>query len=137
MRNPIYKKSKYATRADQMFAQFQQFHAENPRVWSIFKAAADRHFERGRKHYSAYLIIEEIRWHESMDGLRINNNHIPYYSRMYRAVNKGNPKQDFFERRRRKSADRPPFLEVVDRLPVEKPDEIVEAQTEMELITIV
>lgn len=134
--NTLYKTPRVATRYEQMFESFRKFHLANPRVWTIFKAAADRHASRGRTNYSAQLIVEEIRWHESMDGLHINNNFVAFYSRMYHLINKGTPREHFFRLRRRPSVERPPFLEAIEKLPIDQVDARAEAQVEADLSTL-
>lgn len=77
-----------STRADQIFAHFEKFHRANPHVWGLFQRFTLDIIRSGRKNYSAYMIFHRIRWHTDIEtrsetGLRICNNHIPYYARMF------------------------------------------------------
>jgi len=77
-----------ATRADQIFAAFKTFHLANPAVWTLFQRFTFDAINAGRENYSAYAIFERIRWHTEIDtrdqdGLKLNNNFRPYYSRMF------------------------------------------------------
>jgi len=110
-----YEKPTVATRAEQMFDEFRKFHLANPRVWTIFRKAADQKVREGRTNYSVALIIEEIRWHESMDGLKISNNHRAFYARMYHMTS-GVP---LFRLRHRPSVDQSAFLHAVRQVPAE------------------
>jgi len=69
-------------------ALFLEYHAENPHVYELFKKYCSAAFQSGRKHYSAYAIFERIRWHHDIEtkcelGFKLNNNHRPFYARMY------------------------------------------------------
>lgn len=62
-------------------------------MFELFKLYASQALKAGRKHYSAYTIIERIRWHETVDTasddqFKISNNHIPYYSRLLMLTDK-------------------------------------------------
>jgi hypothetical protein len=68
--------------------KFLEYHKENPHVYELFKKYCTAAFESGRRHYSAYAIFERIRWHHDIEtkcelGFKLNNNHRPYYARMY------------------------------------------------------
>lgn len=69
------------------FARFQEFHRENPTVWKLFEQYAVQAIRSGRRHYSARTIMERVRWHSEIqttgDAFKINNNHIPFYARMF------------------------------------------------------
>jgi hypothetical protein len=67
---------------------FLEFHQANPHVYELFKKYCNAAFKSGRSHYSAYAIFERIRWHQDIEtnddlGFKLNNNHRPYYSRLY------------------------------------------------------
>jgi len=75
------------TRA-QLDAEFAKYDRENPLVWSYFKRFTFDLIAAGKKHGSASLVIERIRWEvyittRSSDGFKINNNHRAYYSRKF------------------------------------------------------
>ena len=70
--------------------EFDKFHGNNPHIYELFKKYVLQVIERGFQHYSARTIIHRIRWHTSVDttdpeGFKINNNHSPYYARMFLA----------------------------------------------------
>ena len=49
--------------------KFLEYHTENPHVYELFKKYCSAALDSGRQHYSAYA--------------KLNNNHRPYYARMY------------------------------------------------------
>lgn len=64
-----------------------EFHQANPHVWQLFiryaKAAAAR-----VPHWGCRAVFHRIRWYthietESADRFKINNNHSPYYARLF------------------------------------------------------
>ena len=68
--------------------EFEAFHTNNLHVYELFKKYTLQVIASGFNHYSARTIIHRIRWHTSIDtddpeGFKINNNHSPYYSRMF------------------------------------------------------
>lgn len=75
------------TRAEQLEAAFRRFHVDNPRIWQLFEKFALEVSRTGRRHYSSAAIFERIRWHieiETSDGeCKLNNNHKPFYSRLF------------------------------------------------------
>lgn len=68
-------------------ASFWIFHNDNPRVYSMFDAFTRYAISRGRKRFSAKVIVERIRWEttlETTDGeWKINNNYPAYYARLW------------------------------------------------------
>lgn len=67
---------------------FEIFHADNPRIYELFKSYALRAIDANKKKASARMIIELIRWEyyiktESDDGFKINNNFTPLYARKF------------------------------------------------------
>jgi hypothetical protein len=70
--------------------KFMEFHKENPHVYELFKRYTKAAMATGRQNYSAYAIFERIRWHTDIEtnealGFKLNNNHRPYYARMFAA----------------------------------------------------
>ena len=49
------------TRADQIRARFEKFHAANPQVWELFKKFTFQLIAAGRAHYSSDAIMQRIR----------------------------------------------------------------------------
>lgn len=100
---------KEKTRADELFDGFARFHGDNPGVWSLFKRFTFDTITAGRENYSSYAIFHRIRWHTEIETgeecVKINNNHTPYYSRLFHAAY---PKYDgFFRNRERITESRP------------------------------
>lgn len=67
---------------------FQRFHIENPNIYALFQKEVFRAIKAGRTRISARTVMEFIRWSiyvETTDeaGYKINNNHIPFYARMF------------------------------------------------------
>ena len=64
-----------------------EWHKQNPEVYELFKKYTFEAINAGHKHYSAYAIVERIRWHTEVetkgDEFKINNNHRPYYARLF------------------------------------------------------
>jgi len=64
-----------------------EFHKANPQVYELFKRFTFEALRSGRKHYSAYAIFQRIRWHSEIetqgDDFKLNNNHQPYYARLF------------------------------------------------------
>ena len=63
------------------------YHKQNPKVYELFERFTFEVIDAGFKHYSAMAIIQQIRWHTDVvtrgDNFKINNNHVPYYSRLF------------------------------------------------------
>ena len=68
-------------------AQWREFHAKNPQVYELVKRYAYEVLAKGHEHYSVFTIIQRIRWHTEIetdgDTFKINNNHAPYYARLF------------------------------------------------------
>lgn len=66
---------------------FERFHAENPRVYELFKRFTFQAIRRGFQHYSADGIGHQIRWHTGVitkgEEWKVNNNYISAYARMF------------------------------------------------------
>ena len=82
--------------------KFFKFHESNPFVYQTFCKRTIQMIEAGRKHYSARAIIEVVRWdidvQTSAEEFKINNNHIPFYARMFMTAY---PEHDGFFRTRK------------------------------------
>ena len=67
--------------------RFQEFHYDNPEVYTMFKHFAFKAMDSGRRRYSARAIMERLRWELSIqtksDDYKINNDTIPLYARMF------------------------------------------------------
>lgn len=81
--------------------KFQEFHKDNPHVYTLFKKFAFQVINRGFDHFGTNCIIERIRWETAIKtsdlDFKINNNHAPYYARLFE---KDYPEhKDFFRKR--------------------------------------
>lgn len=104
------------SRADQILEAFVRFHRTNPELWRLFERFALQAARRGHRHYSSRVVCERIRWHvevetDDEDGLKLNNNFMPYYARLFHRAHPELP--GFFRNREQVSASRPAYL--VDR----------------------
>lgn len=65
---------------------FEIFHAENPKVFDLFKSFAIQAKAAGRGRFGARAILERIRWHTAIETsdpeFKINNNFHPCYARL-------------------------------------------------------
>lgn len=99
-----------ATRHEQMMIEFVEFNRAHPEVWRYFCANSLRLIRRGRNHYGAQAVMEVIRYHyatsETAEQFKINNNHIPFYSRAFGLVYPEHA--DFFSRRIQRSHESAP-----------------------------
>ncbi len=67
---------------------FNEFHADNPVFYRLFVRFTLQAINAGRSRFSAYAVRERIRWYttietRSADEFKINNNHIPFYVRLF------------------------------------------------------
>lgn len=65
---------------------FEKFDKENPIFWNLFENFALELAYSGRRHLSASLIVERIRWETSVtntEEYKISNNHRAYYARKF------------------------------------------------------
>lgn len=81
---------------------FWAFHEQHPEFYRSFDHFAGQLLRAGRTYGSAYLICERIRWDTilsgaDVDGFKINNNHRPYYARLWMQENPQHP--EFFHTR--------------------------------------
>jgi len=77
-----------AVSEDKRRAAFEAFHEGNPHVWAEFERRALLLIGKGFKGFGARQIVESMRYFyaervQSDDGFRINNNHVPFYARMF------------------------------------------------------
>jgi hypothetical protein len=89
------------TPTNAMEAAFWTFHSDNPEVYRLFDRFTRYAIQRGRKRFSAYVVFERIRWETSLEtsegDYKLNNNHRPYYARLWL---RNNPAfSDFFSTR--------------------------------------
>mgnify|MGYP003150567899 FL=1 len=67
--------------------EFEEFHANNPRVYQLFCYFTIQVINAGHSKYSAEAIFNQIRWYTTVetrgDDFKINNDYKPYYSRKF------------------------------------------------------
>jgi len=72
---------------EQKEEEFWAYHRRNPHVYEWFDRLTRYTLSKGCKHTSAYLIFEQIRWETGVeaqgDEWKVNNNHRPYYARLW------------------------------------------------------
>jgi len=95
------------TRQDELQAEFDRYHQENPKVYEAFKRLTFQLINAGRENFSASAVVERIRWGVSIgeygpDDFKINNNYRAFYARLFHVEH---PNHDgFFRTRKQKSA---------------------------------
>ena len=67
--------------------QFEEFHANNPKIFRLFCYFTKQVINAGHQKYSAEAIFNRIRWYTTVetrgDEYKVNNDYKPYYSRKY------------------------------------------------------
>lgn len=67
--------------------RFEEFHAENPKIYKLFKKYAKDALKRGHTKLSGWFIVNIIRWEEGVDstgsGFKIQNDYIALYTRKF------------------------------------------------------
>jgi len=97
-----------ATRAEQIFAAFAEFHRANPSVWFLFEKYA-LEMASVRAHYSANAIFERLRFHLDLEikqqgygeAVKLNNNFRALYARLFAVAHPEHA--EFFRNRKRTS----------------------------------
>ena len=88
--------------------EFRIFHEANPEVYQMFERFSFDAIHRGHKRLSAEMIINRIRWETKIVTsdveYKINNNHKPFYSRLFIAQHPQH--RDFFQIRQNSLWDR-------------------------------
>lgn len=78
--------------------RFLRFHEDNPHVYSLFDHFTRQAVASGIPRYSAYAIVNRIRWHTTIETVgsqfKISNDHIPHLARMWLRENPAH--KDFF-----------------------------------------
>ena len=85
-------------------AAFLTYDEQSPEIWRQFEEISLDLIKRGYKHYSAYAILEVIRYHTGLrggDDFKINNNYRSGYARKFLA--KYPQLKGFFEIRTREA----------------------------------
>ena len=67
--------------------EWWEFHKGNPKVYQLFKRFAFEAIAAGCQNFGTNAIIERIRWETQVVtsdvDFKINNNHAPYYARLF------------------------------------------------------
>jgi hypothetical protein len=91
-----------------LLERFRAFHDENPKVYDEFKDFALQMAKTGRKKYSAWTIVNRIRWERDLESIgsvfKINNDFIALYARLL--IYHLPEMEEFFELRTMKAFDR-------------------------------
>jgi hypothetical protein len=69
-----------------LYRAFLKAHRENPEVWRFLVSETHKVIARGFQNYSIASVWERMRWHteiEMGETFKCNNNHRPYYARMF------------------------------------------------------
>ena len=94
------------TEKNKLQQAFEEFHATNPKIYHYFQYFALAAINNGIKRFSAYAIMQRIRWELEVDthgsSYKINNNHIAFYARLF--MSEYPQHKDFFETRTQLSA---------------------------------
>jgi hypothetical protein len=96
-------------RHEQLEAEAVAFHRENPEVWRLFVHFTLDRIRHGFKHYSAYAIMERVRWETDAgddSGFKVNNNIRPFYARWFMTTYPAH--KGFFRTRHQTSREAPP-----------------------------
>ena len=87
-----------------LLARFKTFHLANPSVYETFRDKAEMMLRTGRKKYSAWVIVQVIRWESDLrtmgDVFKVNNDFIALYARLL--IWREPRFEDFFELRQMK-----------------------------------
>lgn len=86
-----------------LLKRFIEHHKKHPQVFELFLQYARQVKDAGKKKYSAWTIIQVIRWNFDLRGhdfFKINNDHIALYARMSEHFDKS--LEGFFEKREMK-----------------------------------
>ena len=93
---------------------FVKFNAENPHIFNAFEEQALRAIDKGRKKISAKLIINWIRWNETLNSgdlnFKINDAYQSYYARLF--ITKYPQHAEIFELRKLRNEEAGPYLKV-------------------------
>lgn len=67
--------------------RFNDFHRDNPKVYSLYKKFANELLDSGCKRIGSKAIVERIRWETAISttdiDYKINNDYTPLYARQF------------------------------------------------------
>ena len=89
---------------------FEEFHKNNPEIYTLFIKFTNMVIERKRKYYSAKAIFHRIRWesmissdtHQLLGDYKIDDGWISHYARMF--MDDFPQHQGFFQTRERRNS---------------------------------
>ena len=72
---------------DELVMRWKAWNQDNPHVWSLFQKFTWDGVNKGRKKFSAWLVINRIRWETSIEttgeDFKIPNEFIALYARLW------------------------------------------------------
>lgn len=84
--------------------EFEQYDAEHPEIWELFKKFTFELIQRGRRHGGAKAVWERLRWDAPVDRngdeYKCNNNFTAAYARKFMRTFPG--RRGFFKLRKAK-----------------------------------
>ena len=79
--------------------EWWRWHKANPHIWKWFERFAFEAIGARQKHYSAWAVVNRIRWHVDIEtqgnAFKISNDWIAFYARLFHALH---PEHDGFFR---------------------------------------
>ena len=68
-------------------SEWWTWHKLNPDVWRLFERFTLQAISSGREHYSAWAVIQRIRWHTTVEtsgsDFKISNDYIAFSARLF------------------------------------------------------
>lgn len=94
------------------YERWVEWNDNNPEFYEMFERFAFEAIRAGRKKFSAWLIVNRIRWETALrtegDDYNINNNFIAFFARLFM---RNNPKyRGFFNIKKMSDEDEATFL---------------------------
>ncbi|OHD16554.1 MAG: hypothetical protein A2Y38_01215 [Spirochaetes bacterium GWB1_59_5] len=85
--SPEIRRQKLLEGADpRLVERFREYHAKNPQIYERFRELALSVYKAGRRHYSAWAIMNIIRWEHDLkttgSEFKLSNDFIALYSRL-------------------------------------------------------
>lgn len=91
-----------------LLERFETYHEKNPHIYSYFEKLSRDMFDAGRRRYSAWAVMNRIRWEHDVqtegDTFKISNDYIALYARLF--IQKNPTMKDFFQIKKMKRQGR-------------------------------
>lgn len=104
----MFNQNLFANVDQKLVTKFMKFHAANPDVYLEFGTLAQQMRDTGKTKYSAWSIINIIRWNKDLltvnDVFEINNDFIALYARLF--MDENPDFENFFNIRKMKPSNR-------------------------------